>query len=74
MNYASATARVAYRPGECSPGVLKRAVQAAGYDLLTDADGPRRNRVVAPGWKDHPNDTRVARPVPDGPEKQPQPQ
>ena len=29
VNYASATARVAYRPGECSPGVLKRAVQAA---------------------------------------------
>ena len=27
VNYASATARVAYRPGECSPGVLKRAVR-----------------------------------------------
>ena len=40
VNYASATARVDYRPGECSPGVLKRAVQAAGYDLLTDAEGP----------------------------------
>ena len=44
VNYASATARVDYRPGECSPGVLKRAVQAAGYDLLTDAEGRRRTR------------------------------
>ena len=31
-----------------------------------------RNCVVAPGWNNHANDTRVARPVPDGPEKQPQ--
>ena len=30
VNYASATARVDYRSGECSPGTLKRAVQAAG--------------------------------------------
>lgn len=30
--------------------------------------------MVAPGWNDHANDTRVARPVPDGPEKQPQPE
>ena len=41
---------------------------------LTDEDGPPRNCVVAPGWNDHANDTRVARPVPDGPEKQPQPE
>lgn len=30
------------------------------------------NCVVAPGWNNHANDTRVARPVPDGPEKQSQ--
>ena len=46
VNYASATARVAYRPGECSPGVLKRAVQAAGYDLLTDAEGPAEDEAA----------------------------
>ena len=46
VNYASATARVAYRPGECSPGVLKRAVQAAGYDLLTDAEGPEEDEAA----------------------------
>ena len=39
-----------------------------------DGDGQPRNCVVAPGWNDHANDTRVARPVPDGPEKQPQPE
>ena len=33
---------------------------------LTDEDGQPRNCVVAPGWNDHANDTRVARPVPDG--------
>ena len=36
---------------------------------LTDEDGQPRNCVVAPGWNDHANDTRVARP-----EKQPQPE
>ena len=41
---------------------------------LTDEDGQPRNCVVAPGWNDHANDTRVARPVPDSPEKQPQPE
>ena len=46
VNYASATARVAYRPGECSPGVLKRAVRAAGYDLLTDAEGPAEDEAA----------------------------
>ena len=40
VNYASGTAQVAYRPGVCSPEALKRAVQGAGYDLLTDAEGP----------------------------------
>ena len=46
VNYASATARVDYRPGECSPGTLKRAVQAAGYDLLTDAEGPAEDEAA----------------------------
>ena len=47
VNYASATARVDYRSGECSPGTLKRAVQAAGYDLLTDAEGPADDEAPA---------------------------
>ena len=46
VNYASATARVDYRSGECSPGTLKRAVQAAGYDLLTDAEGPAEDEAA----------------------------
>ena len=46
VNYASATARVDYRPGECSPGTLKRAVQAAGYDLLIDAEGPAEDEAA----------------------------
>ncbi len=41
---------------------------------LTGEDGQPRNCVVAPGWNDHANDTRAARPVPDGPERQPQPE
>lgn len=36
VNYASATARVVYDPEVCSPSDLKKAVQSAGYDLLTD--------------------------------------
>ena len=35
-----------YRSGECSPGTLKRAVQAAGYDLLTDAEGPAEDEAA----------------------------
>ena len=34
VNYASATAQVTYDADECSPLVLKAAVQQAGYDLL----------------------------------------
>ena len=36
VNYAAATAQVIYDADVCSPGVLKAAVQQAGYDLLTD--------------------------------------
>ncbi len=39
-----------------------------------DTDNQPRNCVVAPAWNDHANDTRVARPVTDGPEKQPMPE
>ena len=46
VNYASGTAQVAYRPGECSPETLKRAVQGAGYDLLTDAEGPAEDEAA----------------------------
>ena len=34
VNYASATVQVIYDADECSPLVLKAAVQSAGYDLL----------------------------------------
>lgn len=34
VNYASATVQVTYDADECSPLVLKVAVQSAGYDLL----------------------------------------
>ena len=46
VNYASGTAQVAYRPGVCSPEALKRAVQGAGYDLLTDAEGPAEDEAA----------------------------
>ncbi|MBO8454411.1 MAG: heavy metal translocating P-type ATPase [Bacteroidetes bacterium] len=36
VNYAAATANVEYECDECSPGSLRKAVQDAGYDLLTD--------------------------------------
>lgn len=38
VNYAAATARVAFDPEACPPEELKRAVQGAGYDLLDVAD------------------------------------
>ena len=38
VNYAAATAQVVYDADECSPLVLKVAVQNAGYDLLIEAD------------------------------------
>ena len=36
VNYAAATATVEYDASQCSPGALRRAVQDAGYDLVTD--------------------------------------
>ena len=38
VNYAAATAQVMYDADECSPLVLKAAVQHAGYDLLIEAE------------------------------------
>ena len=38
VNYAVATAQVVYDADECSPLILKGAVQNAGYDLLIEAD------------------------------------
>ena len=38
VNYAASTAQVVYLADECSPLVLKAAVQNAGYDLLVDSD------------------------------------
>ena len=37
VNYAAATATVEYDATQCSPEALKKAVQDAGYDLVTDA-------------------------------------
>lgn len=39
VNYAAASVQVTFRSGECSPEMLRTAVQRAGYDLLSDADG-----------------------------------
>ena len=39
VNYASATVQVTYDADECSPLVLKAAVQQAGYDLLIASKG-----------------------------------
>ena len=38
VNYAAATANVEYECCQCSPDSLRKAVQDAGYDLLTDKD------------------------------------
>ena len=38
VNYAASTATVEYRQDECSPETLRKAVQDAGYDLLTGRD------------------------------------
>ena len=38
VNYAAATVQVVYDADECSPLVLKAAVQNAGYDLLIEAE------------------------------------
>ena len=39
VNYASAMVQVTYDADECSPLVLKAAVQQAGYDLLIASKG-----------------------------------
>lgn len=36
VNYAAATATITYDDTQCSPDSLKRAIQDAGYDLLTN--------------------------------------
>ena len=38
VNYAAATAQVVYDADQCSPLVLKAAVQQAGYDLLVETE------------------------------------
>ena len=38
VNYAAATAQVVYDADECSPLVLRAAVQQAGYDLLVETE------------------------------------
>ena len=38
VNYATATATVTYNPEICTPAVLKKAVQDAGYDLVIETD------------------------------------
>ena len=41
VNYAAATATVEYDASQCSPEELKKAVQDAGYDLVTDTGKDR---------------------------------
>ena len=41
VNYAAATATVEYDASQCSPEALKKAVQDAGYDLVTDTGKDR---------------------------------
>ena len=38
VNYASATALVEYDPEKCSPESLQKAVEEAGYGLITDVE------------------------------------
>ena len=38
VNYAADTATITYDETQCSPGQLKKAVQDAGYDLVTDTE------------------------------------
>ena len=45
VNYAAATAQVMYDADECSPLVLKTAVQHAGYDLLIEAESDVADEV-----------------------------
>jgi len=46
VNYATATATVAYHPDENAPETLKKAVRDAGYDLLIDIDNDTTNDKV----------------------------
>lgn len=39
VNYAASTAGISYDPGVCTPEMLRRAVQEAGYDLLVASEG-----------------------------------
>ena len=45
VNYAAATAQVVYDADECSPLVLKAAVQQAGYDLLVETENDITDEV-----------------------------
>ena len=45
VNYASAMAQVVYDADQCSPLVLKAAVQNAGYDLLIDSQEDAANEA-----------------------------
>ena len=45
VNYAAATAQVMYDADECSPLVLKTAVQHAGYDLMIEAESDVADEV-----------------------------
>ena len=38
VNYASATALVSYDDSKCSPEALRKAVEEAGYGLITDVE------------------------------------
>lgn len=46
VNYASGTAPGRLPPGGVLSRALKRAVQGAGYDLLTDAEGPAEDEAA----------------------------
>lgn len=39
VNYATATAQVVFDPDECTPEVLRKAVEDGGYGLVIDDDG-----------------------------------
>lgn len=45
VNYAAATAEVAYDPAQCTPERLRQAVRDAGYDLLTGGGEQARDEA-----------------------------
>lgn len=45
VNYAAATATVEYSPSETNPNTLRKAIQEAGYDLVTDIDDNTTDKV-----------------------------